>query len=94
MFARKRRVLTLFTRAFGAVLLVGACLAPALTTAAAQTPVVLKMARNAEPGIFIPWRKLYGRKSLNPKMWSACPCVTRITLTWAGSDTSTARAVQ
>jgi peptide/nickel transport system substrate-binding protein len=55
MFARDRRVLSLFTRAFGAALLVGACLAPALTTAAAQTPVVLKMARNAEPGIFIPW---------------------------------------
>jgi hypothetical protein len=23
--------------------------------AAAQTPVVLRMARNAEPGVFIPW---------------------------------------
>jgi len=29
--------------------------APALTTAAAQTPVVLKMARNQEPTIYIPW---------------------------------------
>jgi peptide/nickel transport system substrate-binding protein len=28
---------------------------PAPTTAAAKTPVVLKMARNAEPGIFVPW---------------------------------------
>jgi peptide/nickel transport system substrate-binding protein len=54
MFARDRR-LGLFTRAFGAALLISACLAPALSTAAAQTPVVLKMARNAEPGIFIPW---------------------------------------
>jgi peptide/nickel transport system substrate-binding protein len=55
MFARDRRWLSLFTRAFGAALLVGACVAPALTAAAAQTPVVLKMARNAEPGIFVPW---------------------------------------
>ena len=28
---------------------------PAPTTAAAKAPVVLKMARNAEPGIFVPW---------------------------------------
>jgi peptide/nickel transport system substrate-binding protein len=55
MFAHDRRWLKLFTRAFGAALLVGACMAPALTPAAAQTPVVLKMARNAEPGIFVPW---------------------------------------
>src|SRR5205085_8648910 len=55
MSARHGRWLSLFTRAFGAALLIGACMAPAFTTAAAQTPVVLKMARNAEPGIFIPW---------------------------------------
>ena len=55
MFARNRRLLGHFTRAFGAALLLGASLAPALTTAAAQTPVVLKMARNAEPGVYIPW---------------------------------------
>ncbi|MDQ6673197.1 MAG: ABC transporter substrate-binding protein [Chloroflexota bacterium] len=39
----------------GAALLVAACVAPALGTAAAQTPVVLRMARNAEPGVFVPW---------------------------------------
>src|SRR5216683_2203316 len=55
MFRRSRRWSKLFTRAFGAALLLGACAASALTPAAAQTPVVLKMARNAEPGIFVPW---------------------------------------
>ena len=54
MLAR-RGLLGLFTRAFGAALLIGACVAPVFTAAAAQTPVVLKMARNQEPGIFIPW---------------------------------------
>jgi len=52
--AHTRRALSLFSRAFGAALLVGACMVPALSHAA-QAPVVLKMARNAEPGIFIPW---------------------------------------
>src|SRR5258708_3332633 len=28
---------------------------PAPTTAAAKAPVVLKMARNQEPGVFVPW---------------------------------------
>src|SRR5216683_730228 len=55
MFRRSRRWSKLFTRALGAALLVAACGASALTPATAQTPVVLKMARNAEPGIFIPW---------------------------------------
>ncbi len=55
MLVRNSRLFGLFTRAFGAALLLGACLAPALTTAAAQAPTVLKMARNQEPGIFIPW---------------------------------------
>ena len=55
MLARNRRLLRVFTRAFGAALLLAACVGPALTTAAAQSPVVLKMARNAEPGVFVPW---------------------------------------
>src|SRR5690349_24961239 len=44
-----------FIRALSAVLLVFACGVFAMTPAAAQSPVVLRMARNAEPGIFIPW---------------------------------------
>ena len=55
MFARLGRWSNLFTRALGAALLLGACGVSALTPAAAQTPAVLRMARNAEPGIFIPW---------------------------------------
>src|SRR5207302_10669715 len=55
MFARLKRWSNLFTRALGAALLLGACGVSALTPAAAQTPAVLRMARNAEPGIFIPW---------------------------------------
>jgi peptide/nickel transport system substrate-binding protein len=46
---------SLITRALAAALLLVACGASALTPAAAQSPVVLKMARNAEPGIFVPW---------------------------------------
>src|SRR5437016_5080400 len=55
MFARLGRWSNLFTRALGAALLVAACGVAALTPAAAQTPSVLRMARNQEPGIFIPW---------------------------------------
>src|SRR6266849_8059942 len=55
MSARDRKWTNLFTRTLGAVLLIGACGVAALTPAAAQTPSVLRMARNAEPGIFIPW---------------------------------------
>src|SRR5438132_2522156 len=55
MFARLGRWSNLFTRTLGAALLLGACGVSALTPAAAQTPVVLKMARNQEPGVFIPW---------------------------------------
>jgi peptide/nickel transport system substrate-binding protein len=55
MLARDGRWLTLIGRAMGALLLVAACGVSALTPAAAQSPVVLRMARNAEPGIFIPW---------------------------------------
>jgi peptide/nickel transport system substrate-binding protein len=55
MFRRSSRLSTLFTRVLGAVLLLGACATSALSPAAAQTPVVLRMARNAEPGIFVPW---------------------------------------
>ena len=38
----------------GASLLLAACVATAFTPAAAQSPSVLRMARNQEPGIFIP----------------------------------------
>jgi peptide/nickel transport system substrate-binding protein len=55
MFGRNRSWLNWFTRTLAVVLLVAACGASALAPAAAQAPVVLKMARNAEPGIFIPW---------------------------------------
>ena len=55
MVVVNRRWLSLFTRGLSAALLVGACAASALSPAAAQSPVVLKMARNAEPGIFVPW---------------------------------------
>ena len=55
MFARIRRWPILFTRLLSAALLLGACGISALTPAAAQSPVVLRMARNAEPGVFIPW---------------------------------------
>src|SRR5947209_7434739 len=55
MLARDGRWLNRFTRALSAVLLVGASGVYALTPAAAQSPVVLRMARNAEPGIFVPW---------------------------------------
>jgi len=44
-----------FVRALSVALLVFACGAFALAPAAAQSPSVLKMARNAEPGIFVPW---------------------------------------
>jgi peptide/nickel transport system substrate-binding protein len=53
MSALHKRWTNLFTRALGAALLLGA--SAALSPAAAQTPTVLRMARNAEPGIFIPW---------------------------------------
>src|SRR4030088_2946592 len=62
MFADSRKWLILFTVALGMALPLGACGAPAPTappaaptTAAAKAPVVLKMGRNAEPGIFVPW---------------------------------------
>jgi peptide/nickel transport system substrate-binding protein len=55
MSARDRRWTNLFTRTLGAALLLGACGITALSPAAAQAPVVLRMARNQEPGVFIPW---------------------------------------
>jgi peptide/nickel transport system substrate-binding protein len=55
MFARIRRWPILFTRLLSAALLLGACGISALTPVAAQAPVVLRMARNAEPGVFVPW---------------------------------------
>jgi peptide/nickel transport system substrate-binding protein len=55
MIARDTRRVNLFTRTVGAALLLGACGVFALGPAAAQAPVVLRMARNAEPGIFVPW---------------------------------------
>jgi peptide/nickel transport system substrate-binding protein len=50
-----RRWLSRVTRALGASLLLAACVATAFTPAAAQSSNVLRMARNQEPGIFIPW---------------------------------------
>lgn len=55
MFGRKWRWFTWFSRFFGFALLLSACLGATLVPAAAQSPVVLRMARNAEPGIFVPW---------------------------------------
>jgi peptide/nickel transport system substrate-binding protein len=55
MFAPNTRWLSLFTRIVAAALLFGASGTAAIHTAGAQTPVVLRMARNQEPGIFIPW---------------------------------------
>jgi peptide/nickel transport system substrate-binding protein len=42
-------------RALGGALLVATCMATAIPPAAAQNHVVLRMARNQEPGVFIPW---------------------------------------
>jgi peptide/nickel transport system substrate-binding protein len=50
-----RAVLNLFSRLISAALLLGASGVFAFGHAAAQSPVVLRMARNAEPGIFVPW---------------------------------------
>jgi peptide/nickel transport system substrate-binding protein len=55
MFARERRWSTVFTRTLCAALLLVACGVSALTPAIAQSPSVLRMARNQEPGVFIPW---------------------------------------
>src|SRR5918911_454518 len=56
MSARSRSwLLNRFARALSAALLVAACGLTGLAPAVAQTPVVLRMARNAEPGIFVPW---------------------------------------
>src|SRR5215216_5363825 len=44
-----------FTRGISITLLVLACGVVALAPVAAQAPSVLRMARNAEPGIFVPW---------------------------------------
>ena len=55
MFWRDRSWVKLFTRSLSIMLLIAACGLSALTPAAAQSPTVLRMARNAEPGIFIPW---------------------------------------
>src|ERR1051325_4744163 len=49
------RLSTWIVRTFSAALLIAACMVSAMTPAAAQSPSVLRMARNAEPGIFIPW---------------------------------------
>jgi len=54
MASSNRRV-HLLTRALSALLLIAACGGAALTPASAQSPTVLRMARNAEPGIFVPW---------------------------------------
>src|ERR1700687_4973920 len=55
MSARDRKWTNLFTRTLGAALLLAVLGVAGLTPAAAQTPTVLRMARNAEPGIFVPW---------------------------------------
>lgn len=55
MRVRKWNGLNWFTRVLSAALLLAACGVYTLAPAAAQTPTVLRMARNAEPGIFVPW---------------------------------------
>ena len=55
MLAEGKKKVRWFTRALGVVLLLSICAGSALSPAAAQSPVVLKMARNSEPGIFVPW---------------------------------------
>src|SRR5437764_11639576 len=55
MFQGTRRWLNGSTRALAVVLLLAASGGSSLAPAAAQAPVVLRMARNAEPGIFVPW---------------------------------------
>lgn len=55
MMLRDRHSLSWGTRALAATLLLSASVVSAMTPAAAQSPTVLRMARNAEPGIFIPW---------------------------------------
>jgi peptide/nickel transport system substrate-binding protein len=55
MSGRDTRWTSVFTRGLAAALLLGACAVSALTPAAAQSPTVLRMTRNAEPGIFVPW---------------------------------------
>src|SRR4051812_38253137 len=55
MSAPDSRKTSVFARALGVALLLGLIGVAALTPAAAQTTNVLRMARNAEPGVFIPW---------------------------------------
>jgi peptide/nickel transport system substrate-binding protein len=55
MFEPHRTRLNWFARALGTALLISACGVFTFGPAAAQSPSVLRMARNAEPGIFIPW---------------------------------------
>ena len=55
MVLRDTRILNWFTRALSAALLLVACLASGFAPAAAQSSSVLRMARNQEPGVFIPW---------------------------------------
>jgi peptide/nickel transport system substrate-binding protein len=52
---RDSRWLTWIVRTFSAALLLTASVVSGLSPAAAQSSNVLRMARNAEPGIFIPW---------------------------------------
>jgi len=55
MTARFGSWLKTVTRVLSAGLLLAACGLVGLVPATAQTPVVLRMARNQEPGVFIPW---------------------------------------
>jgi peptide/nickel transport system substrate-binding protein len=55
MFARDVGLLNWLVRALTAALLLGASGAASMRPVAAQAPAVLRMARNAEPGIFVPW---------------------------------------
>ena len=55
MFMRTGSWLSWFLRALSAALLLGTSGVSSMRPAAAQAPGVLRMARNAEPGIFIPW---------------------------------------
>jgi len=55
MFARNGHHVKWFARALTAALLVVASGVSSLSPAGAQSSSVLRMARNAEPGIFVPW---------------------------------------
>ena len=55
MIAGRQNRFAVLARLCAAALLLAASAASGLAPAAAQTPSVLRMARNAEPGLFAPW---------------------------------------